>query len=66
MWFGQQGYVNTERGSVENLAIAETEARITSLEPQLATKNQQTDHLHHLLAQSPLNTALVAILAGTN
>ncbi len=39
---------------------------MTSLEPQLATKHQQTDHLHHLLVQTALNTALVAILEGTN
>ena len=37
------------------------EARITSLEPQLATKPQQTDQLDHLLAQAALNAALVAI-----
>jgi len=43
------------------------EARITSLETQVAAKNNEsTDHLHHLLAQPPLNTALVAILVGAN
>jgi len=31
-------------------------ARITSLESQLTTKDQQIDQLHHLLAQTALNS----------
>ncbi len=41
------------------------EARITSLETQDG-KKQQANQLHHLLAQTALNTALVVILGVAN
>lgn len=37
--------------------LAAMEARIESLETQLATKDTQIDQLHHLLAQTALNQA---------
>jgi len=41
----------------KDLAITAMEGRIASLETQLATKDQQIDQLHHLLAQTALKQA---------
>jgi len=42
---------------VAALALAAQDARIASLETQLAAKDSQIDQLHHLLAQTALQAA---------
>jgi len=49
-----QNRPETDQTAGKDLAITAMEGRIASLETQLATKDQQIDQLHHLLAQAAL------------
>jgi len=51
-----QSQPENDQNNGKDVALATMEARIESLETQLATKDQQIDQLHYLLAQTALNT----------
>ncbi len=55
LWTNGQSQPENDQNDGKDIALATMEARIESLETQLATKDQQIDQLHHLLAQTALN-----------
>jgi len=51
-----QSQPENDQNNGKDIALAAMESRIESLETQLTAKDQQIDQLHHLLAQTALNT----------